>query len=596
MEEQFVTLNIKDPRERLVSRVAACMLREPNYYAKAEQKIADIIADLNEVATIDPEFICQLAYYTRNELNIRSASNFILAFAATHPEAKKHLKQYFSATIRLPSDLTETVELYQSFVGHEQENKIAIPNCLQKLIADKFKTFSIYHLGKYCSEGKRKRGLLKLKFKPKGDNSAATKKKTISFKQLVRLCHLKEPASNVMSILGKRYPENPDVFATSGLAVGGEFNPSLANKRMKIPTPVTWETQLSEMGNKPEVWEDLIKSRKLPFMAMLRNLRNLLITGVDSEIHGAVQSRLRDPDQIQNSRLFPFRFYSAYTALNINIEELQKLKEDPNYEPPAPSGKRGLKEKHKRKKIVPKVVPTEETVENYKNALEEAVKLSTALNVKPVKGNSVIFADVSGSMGTKISGEGGSGSDISCKEVGILLGLMMRHVCENSEFVVFSSPTTASPKCWKKVELEGENILNLINEVNQVASTLGGGTDFPFDYINQAIENRVHFDNMFIFSDMMISPGSGQMNHTQSGRNWTVEQILKTYRETVNPSMKFISINLAGHGKTIGADLEDEQKNILVTGYSDSILRLVSQLQISQVDAVKEAAKSLIKT
>ena len=59
----------------------------------------------------------------------------------------------------------------------------------------------------------------------------------------------------------------------------------MASKRMKIPTPVTWETQLSEKGNSADNWEELIRSRKLPFMAMLRNLRNMLITGVDPEVH-----------------------------------------------------------------------------------------------------------------------------------------------------------------------------------------------------------------------------------------------------------------------------------------------------------------------
>ncbi|CAG9322221.1 unnamed protein product [Blepharisma stoltei] len=601
----LVTQHIKDPRERLVSRIAACMLREPNYYAKAEEKIAQILADMNEVATIDPEFICQLAYYTRNELNIRSASNFLLAFAANHPEAKKYLKQYFSATIKLPTDLIETIELCQSFREMEVENKTIVPACLQDLVAEKFKTFSIYHLGKYCSEGKRKRNLLKVRAKKAANDKkqegegttekAASKKGTLSFKQLVRLCHIKEPSKNVMSILGKRYPENSDVFATSGLVVDGEFNPSLANKRMKIPTPVTWETQLSASGNKAEVWEELIRSKKLPFMAMLRNIRNLLITGVDPQVHEIVQDRLKDPDQIQNSKLFPFRFFSAYEAIKIDLEELQKLKDDPSYEPVQPAPRRGQKLKYKRKKIIPKIVPTQETIESYYRALEEAVKLATALNIKPVKGNSVIFADVSGSMKCPISGEGGMGSVRTCMDIGILLGLMMRHVCENSEFVIFSSPSNDG-KCWKKIDLKGDNILELMNEVKQEASTLGGGTDFPFDYICTAIENRAHFDNMFIFSDMMISPGSGNMNNTISGQEWTVEGILRNYRENVNANMKFISINLGGHGKAVTADLEDDMKNILVSGYSDSILRLVTELQVSQVDAVKLAAQSLIKT
>lgn len=46
---------------------------------------------------------------------------------------------------------------------------------------------------------------------------------------------------------------------------------------MKLATPSTWETQISGRGNKAAVWEDLIDTNSLPFMAMLRNLRNLLL-------------------------------------------------------------------------------------------------------------------------------------------------------------------------------------------------------------------------------------------------------------------------------------------------------------------------------
>jgi hypothetical protein len=41
-----------------------------------------------------------------------------------------------------------------------------------------------------------------------------------------------------------------------------------------------WETQISLKGNKAEVWQQLIDNKKLPFMAMLRNLRNMIKAGM----------------------------------------------------------------------------------------------------------------------------------------------------------------------------------------------------------------------------------------------------------------------------------------------------------------------------
>src|ERR1700678_2029109 len=86
------------------------------------------------------------------------------------------------------------------------------------------------------------------------------------------------PTSSVMCILGKKYPTTQEEFTKSGLT--GTFEPARAGKRMKLPVPETWETLLSAKGNKASTWEELIEHKKLPFMAMLRNIRNLIFTGI----------------------------------------------------------------------------------------------------------------------------------------------------------------------------------------------------------------------------------------------------------------------------------------------------------------------------
>lgn len=42
------------------------------------------------------------------------------------------------------------------------------------------------------------------------------------------------------------------------LCLSGEFDEELAGKRMKLPIPETWETQVSMKGNKAVVWQSLI--------------------------------------------------------------------------------------------------------------------------------------------------------------------------------------------------------------------------------------------------------------------------------------------------------------------------------------------------
>ena len=55
----------------------------------------------------------QMALYTRNQLNIRTTANFLLAYAANNKNCRPYLKKYFTASIRLPSDWIDVAEQYQ---------------------------------------------------------------------------------------------------------------------------------------------------------------------------------------------------------------------------------------------------------------------------------------------------------------------------------------------------------------------------------------------------------------------------------------------------------------------------------------------------
>lgn len=650
MAEEFGSVVISDPRERLCNRVCANMLRELNYYATSEQKVIDILHDLNEVVQTDPEFVPQLAYYSREVLNIRSTSNFLIAYTATRAETKPFLRTYFNKSVRLPSDLIEIIGIAAALKPRGEEDtsaKLKIAKALQKAIQQKFPEFSIYQLGKYCSEGKRKRALLKKnagveerKKKDAGNESdefhrgahkfavhparsrsrsrsnspphspgreeakqITAKKPSISMKQVVKVCHLKEPALEIMSILGKRYPATEDDFVRSGLGQFKPFDITLANKRMKIPTPITWEAEVSARGNSAEIWENLVKSRKLPFMAMLRNLRNMIVTGVDDATHNINISRLTNTEQIANSRLFPFRFMSAYKEMNIDIERLQILHENRDFEASfivkeSENRRKATKAKKKYRVIRPVCVIGLETIERYKEAIETAIKIATSLNVNPIEGHSVIFCDVSGSMKTPLSKGSGLNSSVQCFQAGILLGLMVRSACNSVDFKIFSSRTRETEKCWLDVEANTQSILKDLEIVEEESKKLGGGTDFPFDYIEKITNERKHIDNMFIFSDMMIAPGKNEMKNGRGQEQYatqvTVTSVLEKYRATVNPNMRFVTVNLAGHGRKLtGVDFQNNFLNVEVSGYSDAILRLVSEMQKTQVVAVKEAARAI---
>ena len=88
----------------------------------------------------------------------------------------------------------------------------------------------------------------------------------------------------------------------------------------------------------------------------------------------------------------------------------------------------------------------------------------------------------------------------------------------------------------------------------------------------------------------MISEGYSDI----SGPGWTVTSILNEYRTKVNPKMVYVAVDLRGYSIKLPID-EDKKTplNILICGYSDAILRFLSERQISQVEYIKQLASKI---
>ena len=65
-------------------------------------------------------------------------------------------------------------------------------------------------------------------------------------------------------------------------------------------------------------------------MATLRNLRNLLISGIDNAHLNKVCSYLKNEKAVSNSRLFPYRFFTAFDVLSELREFADKELQEPN--------------------------------------------------------------------------------------------------------------------------------------------------------------------------------------------------------------------------------------------------------------------------
>jgi telomerase protein component 1 len=347
-----------------------------------------------KIAQSDPEFILKLSMYVRHVLNIRATANFLLAVAALLQPCQPFFLKWLRHVIRLPSDWKDVPVLYEKLVQQQQmlggvlgsgmpaicgekcvpKASIPLPAALRKALVRKFSDFDAFTISKY-NKGKKTN-------KRKGKGPPA-----VSLKQMVMKLHIARPAQIILSLLGKRYPKNPADFAKSGLPGKFDATQGMEQKRMKLPLADTWEVRVSKYGNIARTWEALIDINKLPFMAMMRNISNLLRAGVRRRYHEWVWKQLTNQRAVARSRQLPFQFLSAFEAIDAvkkkidadkTYAEMQK-----QYAPkPNPADKK--KKKKKRNKNVV-VFPDESVYEKYRDALDTAMKLATVNNCSPIE-------------------------------------------------------------------------------------------------------------------------------------------------------------------------------------------------------------------
>ncbi|KAG3261475.1 telomerase associated protein 1, transcript variant X1 [Ictidomys tridecemlineatus] len=339
---------LQEKKMALMSLLCSTLASNVNVKDAYDPTQVSILEVCTELAPLEPVFILKAALYTRQQLNIRDLANKVVAIAAFLPVCRPHLRRYFCAIVHLPSDWIQVAEFYQSLAEGDQTKLVPLPACLRAAMTDKFAQFDEYQLAKYnprkhrakrrpnrpprpprteplFSEQKRyfAKSLWPLEREQlefEATYNAVPEKKNqprFTLKKLVQRLHIHEPAHHVQALLGYRYPSNLQLFSRSGLP--GPWDSSRAGKRMKLSRPETWERELSLRGNKASVWEELIDNGKLPFMAMLRNLCNLLRVGISARHHGLILQRLQHEKSVINSRQFPFRFLNAHDSID-NLE------------------------------------------------------------------------------------------------------------------------------------------------------------------------------------------------------------------------------------------------------------------------------------
>jgi 60 kDa SS-A/Ro ribonucleoprotein len=234
--------------------VMSCMLFEGEFYEDG-QTIAKRIEDL--AAKVRPIDLAVLAIDARHTSNLRHVPLLLLkSLAARAKDSDKiDVASVVERVISRADELAEFVAIYW------KDGKRPLSAQIKKGLALAFHKFDEYALAKYDRDG------------------------AVRLRDVLRLCHPK--------------PDSPEQAELWKRLLAGE-----------LKTPDTWEVQLSAGKDKKETFERLIRERKLGYLALLRNLRNMVDAGCDPKlVEEAIVARKSGAE-----RVLPFRFVAAARA------------------------------------------------------------------------------------------------------------------------------------------------------------------------------------------------------------------------------------------------------------------------------------------
>lgn len=268
----------------------------------------------------------------------------------------------------------------------------------------------------------------------------------------------------------------------------------------------TWE-QLRSSGMS---WRTILQTINIPHMALLRNLRNIFEEISDRSQTEEILSKLKMG--VLQGKQFPFRYYSAWNAINSSAVNNKQLILD---------------------------------------SLEECLDISVS-NLPKLKGKVACLSDNSGSAWGTFNSEYGS---ITVAEIANLSSLITSLQSDEGYVGVFGDRLSIHPTSKRN------GLLTQLKETSERGKSQGGSTENGiWLFWNEAIRNKIKWDTVFIYSDMQA--GHGGLYGTDSkqykdyifkNRNTYIDvlALVEKYRKTVNPKVNVYSVQVAGYDNSV---------------------------------------------
>jgi len=261
------------PIEALRRSALSCLLWENEFYEDGKA-IAERISELaKKVSTAE---LANLAREARTVHNLRHVP-LLLLVELTYRQGRE-VGDAIHDVIQRADELAELMAIYWKDGRHPLSRQLKIG------LARAFRKFNAYSLAKYNrdSEIKLRDVLFMVHGKPREAEGDA------QFR-------------NEQAVERKNYRRGEVRRHDDSLYA------QLIND--ELPTPDTWEAALSSGADKKAAWERLLTEKKLGYLALLRNLRNMTSVGVSGDliIEAIVARRGAE-------RVLPFRYIAAARA------------------------------------------------------------------------------------------------------------------------------------------------------------------------------------------------------------------------------------------------------------------------------------------
>lgn len=494
-----------DSPELALTKVVINNLLEDTHYESAEEQLQSVEAEFDACAEENPEFVLKLAKYARQEENLRQIPQALLVLAVNDSRTKEYVRPYAEDIMSRADEPLSVLGFHVEYTGSK-----SIPNPLKKSIEDSMHQWNDWQYAKWDQPNKE-----------------------WQYRDLLNLVHPKPRDDERKAIFKQIAHGDLDDY---------EVEP--------LKQTDTWESALSDDSDdrsKAEKYREQLAEGNMGLFPRIRQARDMLETGVTAdEIYGDVSD-----EWIRNSRLYPFRFYQAYKAIDqaTGGDDLsmfsRRLINSPNNTGTTSD------------------IPSSEA-RAAKDFLEHAMKVSTE-NLPDVLEETFVAVDTSGSMHSPVADQ----SDLQMVEISTLFGSLLHQ--RGADVAAFASDLQL---------YNGDRRNTVMTGVNELMDMrLGGGTHGHL--IPKALReyDRDEYNQVIVFTDLQMWGGSFRSEWNK-------------YRRQVNDDCSLYLIDLNSYGDLVTPEGANEVYNI--SGWTENVVDFVDKMEhvdgmIREIESVEPA-------